>query len=157
MPTEGTLNSTSMQRLVGVHPNLVRVILTAAKDCPVRYEVVEGLRSLTRQRELYNKGRLTPGPIVTKTMDSKHLKQWDGFGHAVDICPFKDGKFLWNDQKGFEAMFHHINKVAKNLKINLITGSDWDDNLVMDHLEREAYIKKHGRAPLVDWPHWELA
>lgn len=155
VPTK-TLNATSMGRLRGVHPEMIRLLTEAIKDCPVQFQVVEGLRTKQRQIELYAQGRATPGPIVTWTLNSKHIKQVDGFGHAVDICPYKDGVFLWNDVVGFEKIFNHVNSVAKKLGIAVRSGADWDHNLVMDTKERDVYIKRNGTAPKPDAPHWEL-
>jgi len=42
--------------------------------------VTEGLRTIGRQRSLFAQGRTTPGPIITWTLDSRHLT-----GRAFDI------------------------------------------------------------------------
>jgi peptidoglycan L-alanyl-D-glutamate endopeptidase CwlK len=42
--------------------------------------VTEGLRSPARQRALFEQGRTTPGPIVTNTLQSRHLT-----GRAFDV------------------------------------------------------------------------
>jgi len=42
--------------------------------------VTEGLRTAERQQALYAQGRTAPGPIITKTLASRHLT-----GRAFDI------------------------------------------------------------------------
>lgn len=42
--------------------------------------VTEGLRTIGRQRTLFAQGRTTPGPIITWTLESRHLT-----GRAFDI------------------------------------------------------------------------
>ena len=49
------------ERLRGVDPRLVDVVRDAALRCPRKFIVVEGLRTIERQRELYAKGRTAPG------------------------------------------------------------------------------------------------
>ena len=77
------LGNTSQQRLVGVHPNLVKVVQRAIEITAQDFAVNEGLRTLERQRRLVASG-------ASQTLNSKHLKQADGFGHAVDLVPWGD-------------------------------------------------------------------
>lgn len=79
-----TLGTRSMQRLQGVHADLVRVVQRAAAMSDLDFTVLEGLRSLARQRELFAKG-------ATKTMKSRHLT-----GHAVDLAPMIGGQVSWD-------------------------------------------------------------
>ena len=61
-----TLTTEDMAALKGVHPKLVAVVLRAAHDpaCP-RFRVLEGLRTLARQKELVASGK-------SRTLKSKH-------------------------------------------------------------------------------------
>ena len=77
------LGNTSQQRLIGVHPDLVRVVRRAIELSSMDFAVNEGLRTAERQRRLVASG-------ASQTLNSKHLKQADGFGHAVDIVPWGD-------------------------------------------------------------------
>lgn len=85
-----SLSRKSLGKLGGVHPDLIKVVKRAIELTSVDFGITEGLRSITRQKELYAQGRTTPGKIVTKTMRSRHLT-----GHAVDIVAYKDGKISW--------------------------------------------------------------
>lgn len=69
------LGSRSKGNLEGVHPDLVKVVELAIKLTKQDFTVIEGKRSLSRQRELVAAG-------VSETMNSRHLT-----GHAVDIAP----------------------------------------------------------------------
>lgn len=72
------LSQRSLDRLLGVHPDLVRVVRAAAEASPMPFVVLEGLRTLARQVELVRVG-------ASRTMKSRHLT-----GHAVDIAPLID-------------------------------------------------------------------
>lgn len=69
----------SETNLVGVHPDLVRVIRLALHYSLVPFSVSEGLRSMARQRELVRSGK-------SKTLHSRHLT-----GHAVDLVAMPAG------------------------------------------------------------------
>ena len=73
----------SIQNLRNVHPSLVAVVYLGLKNGKYCFEITEGVRSLERQRELFDRGS-------SKTMDSKHLIQLDGYAHAVDIVAVGD-------------------------------------------------------------------
>ena len=77
------LSQRSRNRLVGVHPSLVRVVERAIELTAVDFVVSEGARSIDRQRDLVASGR-------SKTLNSKHLIQADGYAHAVDLVATGD-------------------------------------------------------------------
>lgn len=68
----------SEKRLVGVHPDLVRVMRRAIEITSMDFLILEGLRTQKRQIWLYDNG-------ATTTLNSRHLT-----GHAVDIAPWLD-------------------------------------------------------------------
>lgn len=82
------------ERLVGVAGRLAvstEAILDAMARLGHPMWVVEGVRSLERQRRLYAQGRTAPGPIVTNVDGTRlehctHSPQADGEGHAVDLA-----------------------------------------------------------------------
>lgn len=87
-----TLGKTSLSKLEGVHPSLVKVIKLAIQKTTQDFSVNEGLRSLDRQKRLVAAG-------ASRTLNSKHLKQADGYGHASDLIPW--GDFDGNEQMKF--------------------------------------------------------
>jgi len=142
-----TLTERDLARLKGVHPKLVEIIHAAAKDpsCPP-FQVIEGVRTLDRQKELVAKG-------ASRTLNSMHIPKSDGFGRAVDLVPLPVN---WNDIPSFKKLKASILAAAKQRKLRVRSGADWDENGVVDAEELAAYIKKFGRRPLVDWPHFEI-
>ena len=79
-----TFSQRSIKAMIGVHPDLVKVAYRALALCDSDFTVIEGVRTLEKQREYFAKG-------ASKTMKSYHLLHEDGFGHALDIYPYYDG------------------------------------------------------------------
>lgn len=102
----------SNDRLKGVHPDMVKVMQEAIKESPLDFGITEGVRTLERQKELFEAGK-------SQTMNSRHLK-----GFAVDIAVFIDGKITWEFSK-YQIVADHIKKIAKNLGIPIVWGGDW--------------------------------
>lgn len=122
----------SRKNLVGVHPNLVKVMEAAIKDSPIDFTITEGLRTTKRQQELYAQGRTKPGSKVTNAdgvkNKSNHQAKADGFGHAVDLYPFVDGAVRVNEKyviPNLKVIATHIKKVAKSMGFNVEWGGDW--------------------------------
>lgn len=72
------LSDRDRQRLVGVKVPLVRVVERAAQLTTVSFVVLEGLRTMERQRKLVAQG-------ASRTLKSRHIT-----GHAVDLAPYLD-------------------------------------------------------------------
>ncbi|MBB6236478.1 peptidoglycan L-alanyl-D-glutamate endopeptidase CwlK [Pedobacter sp. AK013] len=123
------LGKRSVQNLVGVHPNLVKVIKTAIVNTPYDFTVVEGVRTQARQMMLYAQGRTAKGDIVTFAdgvkNKSNHQVKSDGYGHAVDIYPYINGKVDFNNAIALKTIASHIKSVAKQLNIGITWGGDW--------------------------------
>lgn len=112
------LSVKSLSRLEGVHPNLVKVVKEAIKNSPIDFIVIEGLRTTETQKEYVRKG-------ASKTMNSKHLIQKDGYSHAVDLAPLVKGTIDWNDWSKFELLSQVIKQEAKQQGVNITWGGDW--------------------------------
>jgi peptidoglycan L-alanyl-D-glutamate endopeptidase CwlK len=114
----------SLERLEGVHPLLIDVSLKILQywDCKIVY----GLRSHAEQARLYSEG-------LSKTMNSLHLKQEDGYGHALDIAPYP---IDWNDTNRFYYFAGIVKPIADDiLKPHgwyLRWGGNWDGDLELD-------------------------
>ena len=106
------LGARSLSRLDGVHPDLVRVVKKAAAMSDLDFTVLEGLRTLDRQKELMKQG-------ATKTMISRHLT-----GHAVDLAPMLGGKISW-DWPLYTRLSKIVKAAAAAEKVAITWGGDW--------------------------------
>ena len=116
------------EKLEGVHPDLVRVIKRAAALTDQPFQVLEGLRSRERQKQLVARG-------ASKTMNSRHIKAANGYGHAVDIAPLDNGKVSWNWNL-YYPLADAVKQAAKDEGVNVEWGGDWKS--------------------FKDGPHWQL-
>lgn len=114
------LGKTSLARLIGVDETLVNVVKRAIEISEVDFTVLEGVRTLARQRELYAQGRTAPGKIVTWTMNSKHIE-----GKAVDLVPYP---MDWNDLSKFDKIKDAVFKAAAEQGVKVRWGADWNGN-----------------------------
>ena len=127
------LGKTSLARLQGVDETLVKVVKRAIEISEVDFTVLEGVRTLERQRELYAQGRTAPGKIVTWTMKSKHIE-----GKAVDLVPYP---LDWNDIEKFNKIKDAMFQAARELDVNLRWGADWDGD--GNYREKGEYDSPH--------------
>lgn len=106
------LNVRSEKNLVGVHPDLVKVVRRAAELTDVEFLVTEGLRTLERQKQLVAAG-------ASQTMNSRHLT-----GHAVDLAAVVGTEVRW-DWPLYAKLASFMKAAAKELSIPLVWGGDW--------------------------------
>ena len=123
------LGARSLKNLNGVHPDLVRVIKRAIELTPIDFSVIEGLRTVARQRELVAAG-------ASKTMNSRHIT-----GHAVDIAPYVGGKVRW-DWPLFHQIAPAVKQAAMELGIPIVWGGDWKTFKDGPHFELERRVYK---------------
>ena len=106
------LGKKSIERLQGVHPDLVRVVERAIDLTPVDFTVLEGLRSPERQQTLVASG-------ASQTLNSRHIT-----GHAVDLGAWVDNQVDWS-----WPLYHQIANAMKaaatELGIPIVWGGDW--------------------------------
>jgi peptidoglycan L-alanyl-D-glutamate endopeptidase CwlK len=114
----------SLERLEGVHPDLIRVAVRALSLSPLDFSITQGVRTLEQQKELYAQGRTKPGKKVTWTMKSKHLPQADGFSHAVDFGVHVDGELTW-DEKFYLLVGPFFERGADELGVKVEWGGRW--------------------------------
>jgi peptidoglycan L-alanyl-D-glutamate endopeptidase CwlK len=123
------LGATSLKRLEGVNPDLVKIVKRAIEITTCDFAVIEGLRTVEKQREYVDQG-------FSKTMRSYHI-----VGRAVDLYPFYDGKThvdakpdKW--QEVANAMLH----AAAELKLKITWGGSWKSFVDKPHYQLEPYI-----------------
>ncbi len=119
-------------KLLGVHADLVRVVhraaeLLEAKKGALDLVVLEGLRTLERQRQLRAAG------LSQVTTTGRHLT-----GHAVDLgafLPFEDLDGDGRDDDGLEGLRWDwplyakvaaaVKAAARELGVAIVWGGDW--------------------------------
>lgn len=117
-----TLSQRSLDKLKGVHPDLIRVVKRAITITSQDFLITCGVRTPAEQRRLYAQGRTTPGPKVTWTLISNHFVKSDGYGHAVDLCPYPVD---WTDLRKFDAITRAMKQAAKDVGVVIVAGADW--------------------------------
>lgn len=119
----------SLDNLIGVHPLLAKVMHESIKDSPIDFTITEGVRTVQRQQDLYAQGRTKPGKIVTNVdgvkNKSDHQPKADGYGHAVDLYPFINGRVDVNGVNELKIIAAHILSVAKRLGVPVEWGGNW--------------------------------
>ena len=158
----------SLRELRGVHPAMVEFATRTLALSPIDFAVQDGLRTEDEQRELVAKG-------ASQTMNSKHRKQADGFGHAVDLVPVVNGKPRWEWPLIYPMVaaarvaLDAINKERRakgQLPLAIRWGGVWDRQLVDLPLTAagikasvDAYVKRRKaikKNAFLDGPHFEL-
>lgn len=128
----------SLRNLSTCHQDLQLIFNTVIQfeDC----SVLEGARSLERQKELVAQG-------MSKTLKSKHVVHGDGLSMAVDVMKYP---IDWQDKERVILFAGKVLGVAQSLldagKIShkLRWGGDWDG---------DGNVKEHS---FFDGPHFEL-
>ena len=114
------LSKTSISRLKGVHPDLVRVVSRCAKDWKDKdftFGITCGVRTLEEQKVLVQKG-------ASKTLKSRHIPAPNGYSHAIDVVAYIDGKVRW-DWPLYDKISKAMKAAAKAEKISIEWGGDW--------------------------------
>ena len=104
-----SLGKKSKQKLEGVHEDIVAVVELAISKSEYDFTILEGLRSVERQKELVDTGKST-------TMNSRHLN-----GHAVDIAPWPIS-WAW---AAYSPIARVIKEAAEELDVDFEWGGDW--------------------------------
>lgn len=106
------LSLRSKRNLEQVHSHLARVVRRALEISEVDFVVIEGMRTLERQKDLVASG-------ASKTMNSRHLT-----GHAVDVVPLLDGKVSWRWAL-FDKVAEAMKIAAAQENVPIEWGGDW--------------------------------
>ena len=106
------LGKRSIERLQGVHPDLVRVVERAIDLTPVDFTVLEGLRSPERQQTLVASG-------ASQTLNSRHIT-----GHAVDLGAWVDNQVDWSWPL-YTKIANAMKAAANDLGVAIVWGGDW--------------------------------
>lgn len=118
------LGKRSLERLVGVHPDLVRVVKRAIELTEYDFSVIEGVRTVETQRAYVAKG-------ASKTMNSRHIT-----GHAVDLYPV-GRPTPWDKCPVVAAA---MLAAAVELDVAIVWGGSWKSFVDQPHFELDRKV-----------------
>jgi len=99
----------------------------------IDFSVIEGHRSLERQKELFDDGKSQIDGISLKG-NHNYLPSL-----AVDVIPYKKGHNPFDGSDESELMFYKLNRefrnASKKLGIEIVWGGDWRSFSDMPHYE----------------------
>ncbi len=157
------LGQHSLAGLEGVQLDLARCVRRAIEITDQDFQVFEGLRTLERQKELVAAG-------ASQTLDSFHIPDARGVGHAVDLVPFIAGRVQWQERPCL-VVARAMLCAAKQFAVPVTWGGVFKEpggpwtllsSLDPDDLEGEIdrhvdeYLAHTGRKPFVDRPHFQV-
>lgn len=145
------LSKRSLKNLEGVHPKMIEVVQHAISVSKVDFAVIEGLRTLERQKELYARG-------ASQTMKSKHLT-----GKAVDLMAFIGTRGSW-ELNLYDDIADAMRQGAIKAKVHIRWGAAWSIPDIRDwkgtmEEAMNRYIdvrRSEGKRPFIDAPHFEI-
>lgn len=111
------LGARSKARLIGVHPDLVKVVERAIRLTAVDFAVLEGVRDPARQKALVEIG-------ASQTLNSRHLRGADGFAKAVDLGAWVGGEVRW-DWPLYHKIAAAMKEAARQVGVPIEWGGDW--------------------------------
>ena len=131
--SEFYLGKRSLESLEGVNPDLVKVVKRAIEITKIDFGVTEGLRTTEKQKEYLRTGK-------SKTMNSKHLAQKDGYSHAVDLyCRDNNGEVTWKHE-WFRLVIQSMFTAAIELGVKIKAGGLWRTFLDSPHFELDLEV-----------------
>ena len=146
-PTEGvsskpkfSFSNTSLTRLQTCHPDIQKVIHRAMEITTMNFMVLEGERTKEQAYINWGKGRtveqlaakgipakyaqpkLSKVTWLSDPLNSKHIKQKDGYAHAIDVVP---SPINWENITEFEKLGKIVKQAAKDVGVKIEWGGDW--------------------------------
>lgn len=106
------LSNRSLKNLEGVHKDLVAVVMRAIEITEIDFGITEGVRTLAKQRKLYE-------AKATTTMNSRHLT-----GHAVDLVAYVGRNVRW-DWPLYYKIADAMKRAAFEVGVEITWGGDW--------------------------------
>lgn len=115
----------SAKMLIGVHPDLVRVVETVFVQCPISFRVTYGVRTLEAESEMIKRG-------VSSLKDPRSCRHVPTgkppLGHAIDISVLDhEGNPQWGAQyiPAYIKVGNFFQSVSKDLKTPIRSGFMW--------------------------------
>lgn len=145
------LSDRSISRLDGVDARLVEVVKYAITVTRIDFGVIEGLRTIDRQKELVASG-------ASMTMNSKHIN-----GSAVDLMAYVGSRGSW-ELNLYDDIADAMKMAAIEIDVPIRWGAAWQindirewDGTMQDAMNQYIDLRRsQGRRPFIDGPHFEL-
>ena len=145
------LSKRSLNNLEGVDERLVEVVQYAIEVTKVDFGVIEGLRTLDRQRQLVASG-------ASQTMKSKHID-----GKAVDLMAYIGRRASW-ELSLYDDIADAMKLAAIEVDVPVRWGAAWHipdirdwDGTMQDAMDNYVDLRRsQGRRPFIDGPHFEI-
>lgn len=120
----------SLDNLIGVNKELVKIVYRALELSETDFTVVEGVRTIEKQKEYVARG-------VSKTMNSYHIPNHNG-GRAVDIYPYYNSSVQVTPTEDRWAMIYcAMMQAAKELNEVITWGGSWKSFIDKPHYQIE--------------------
>jgi peptidoglycan LD-endopeptidase CwlK len=130
-PPAELLTPRDLERLAGVHPDLVRVVKRARGYAA--FIVDEGVRSVERQRQMIREGRSRI--LMARAHLGRHVT-----GHAVDLYPIIPGKRVADmPREDYAEVVQAMKRAAAEERVEMEHGYDWPWDSPHHELTRRAY------------------
>jgi peptidoglycan L-alanyl-D-glutamate endopeptidase CwlK len=137
--------------LTGVNPQLVEVVQYAITVTKVDFAVIEGVRTMARQRELVKQG-------ASQTLQSKHLD-----GRAVDLMAYIGNRPSW-ELNLYDDIADAVKEGALKVGVGIRWGGAWSVPNIAKwpgtmQAAQDSYVdlrRKQGQRIFLDSPHFEL-
>ncbi len=146
------LSPRSIKTLTGVNQQLVEVVYHAITVSKIDFAVIEGVRTMARQRELLKQG-------ATQTLKSKHLD-----GRAGDLMAYIGTRPSW-ELNLYDDIADAVKEAAIKIGVPIRWGGAWTVPDITKwtgtmQAAQDSYIdlrRKQGKRVWIDGPHFELA
>ena len=149
----------STSNMAGLHPDLVNVVNRALALTEQDFGIAgKAVRTADEQHKLFLAGASQADGYKRR---SNHQCHGDGFGHAVDLTPFINGRFDVNNEEAQYPIAVAMSLASSDLGIPITWGGNWIDQLtgatVADMKALVArYRKLHPGPDFIDLPHFQL-
>ena len=138
------LSERSLERLEGVHPELISVpFKRAAETTTVPFIITSGVRTAAQQNALYKRG--------ASKLDGYHRKSRHQQGCAFDVAVTDDhGNVTW-DWPPYTALSKVIKQAARDLGVPIEWGGDWKSFKDGPHYQLpRRYVREYIADPVDD-------
>lgn len=138
----------SIDKLQGVHPDLLKIVNLAITKSAVDFGITEGVRSAKQQAIFYHNG-------ASERLVSRHMT-----GHAVDVLAYLGARGTYKPESLYFEIANAFLAAAKELKIPLEWGGAFGRDLTKFNSAEDAKknydLSRLGRKKFFDGVHFNL-